>query len=92
MPGSKPVRMMDCSSLRGFASGTATSLENAWASEGAVKVGDKDSCATNIVIDAMLGGTVTAIAPSGGPRGTAIAALGLGDGAEARAALVRVGR
>ncbi|TMA51100.1 MAG: hypothetical protein E6J75_19040 [Deltaproteobacteria bacterium] len=42
--------------------------------------------------DAMLGGTVTAIAPSGGPRGTAIAALGLGDGAEARAALVRVGR
>ena len=42
--------------------------------------------------DAMLGGTVTDIAPSAGPRGTAIAAVGLGDGAEARAALLRVGR
>ena len=42
--------------------------------------------------DAMLGGRVTDIAPSAGPRGTAIAAVGLGDGAEARAALLRVGR
>ena len=42
--------------------------------------------------DAVLGGPVTDIGASAGSGGTAVVAVGLGDGARARAAVLRVGK